>query len=866
MRQFTKAIALMAVSAMTLTSCGDEALWSGPSDEGAVKLNLTSDGRVMRQTRADDSQSPVVPDVSAFGVNLAKIDGTYSKSWNNVEAFNREKSFPIGDYKITATYGDLNQEGFDNPCYSGSNDVHVSPGDESTVNVTATLANSMVSIRYKEEFTKLYSAYSAAVQTEGHEWVIFAQNEDRPAYVAPSEEVKLKLTLTNESGDRVEIQPASFRAEARHHYVVTIGVNGSVSYGDLALDIEFDDDVVAETVPVSLGDELFSAPAPTITAKDFDPETPVATFEYAELKSNPEFHVFAFGGFRSATLNVISDGGYSPVFGNRVELVGADDLTNQQLESAGVGAYFRNAEKMGLVNIKSFLEKLPAGQYTIEISATDVMTRTTEPVKLTANITPLEIELKPAANAEFMGEDVAVDLSTNCPDIKNVVMFKVPDANNRLVDAEIKSVTDVTASGASARAAAYTFRYVLGIAPAFRTEIKVEASLAANRNKKAETSVLTAEPNYTVVADAFSDRVVLKIDAERDDIVKTLVDNIQIYNSDTQVPSANISYDAKNGMITVRGLVAGTTYTSLKVKCGNFEKTISTFATESETDVPNGGFDNVSETLRFEDIATGGTYTCSTWYTKTYQNTTTITANEPIGWKSINAKTCYSGSSEQNTWFMVPSTFVNNGSVVVRTVAYDHAGTLPDRDNRGTAALGKYFSTKAPASFANYASGELFLGEYTFNASGEVRNEGIPFNSRPTYLTFDYSYVPFGSETASAEIEIVLDNDAVVSNKMTLDRSDQFTSRQINLPSYPFGHKAKQLKLKFMSTSGAVTGVNIPTGEALKDISSSAGGTNNKIGANSYKALATGSVLTVDNVKLGYGSSNAARSAKGKRR
>ena len=80
MRQFTKAIALMAVSAMTLTSCGDEALWSGPSDEGAVKLNLTSDGRVMRQTRADDSQSPVVPDVSSFGVNLAKIDGTYSKS------------------------------------------------------------------------------------------------------------------------------------------------------------------------------------------------------------------------------------------------------------------------------------------------------------------------------------------------------------------------------------------------------------------------------------------------------------------------------------------------------------------------------------------------------------------------------------------------------------------------------------------------------------------------------------------------------------------------------------------------------------------------------------------------------------------
>lgn len=861
MRQFTKAIALMAVSAMTLTSCGDEALWSGPSDEGAVKLNLTSDGRVMRQTRADDSQSPVVPDVSSFGVNFAKIDGTYSKSWNNVEAFNREKSFPIGDYKITATYGDLNREGFDNPCYSGSNDVHVSPGDESTVNVTATLANSMVSIRYKEEFTKLYSAYSAAVQTEGHEWVIFAQNEDRPAYVAPSEEVKLKLTLTNEAGDRVEIQPASFRAEARHHYVVTIGVNGSVSYGDLALDIEFDDDVVAETVPVSLGDELFSAPAPTITAKDFDPETPVATFEYAELKSNPEFHVFAFGGFRSATLNVISDGGYSPVFGNRVELVGADDLTNQQLESAGVGAYFRNAEKMGLVNIKSFLEKLPAGQYTIEISATDVMTRTTEPVKLTANITPLEIELKPAANAEFMGEDVAVDLSTNCPDIKNVVMFKVPDANNRLVDAEIKSVTDVTASGASARAAAYTFRYVLGIAPAFRTEIKVEASLAANRNKKAETSVLTAEPNYTVVADAFSDRVVLKIDAERDDIVKALVDNIRIYNSETQVPSANLSYDAKNGMITVRGLVAGTTYPALKVKCGTFEKSISAFTTEVETNVPNGSFNEATQTINISNVQIGGDYRVSP---VDYTLKSSIQRSEPIGWASLNQKTCWTGSSNKNTWFLVPSTFVDNGAVVIRSVGYNHNGTTPARS--GGAFNTKYYCENAPTDAQlDKSTGELFLGSYSFDNGAESRNDGIDFTSRPSTLSFDYSYSSVNGEKGEVSVKI-LDSSAsvLVEKSVLLDAAAATTNKTINISGYPFGKKASKIVLCFKSTqTGKVPTINIPSGSALNE---GLGLGNKTTSANSYKAFAKGSELVVDNVKLGYGSSNAARSAKGKRR
>ncbi len=862
MRQFTKAIALMAVSAMTLTSCGDEAMWSGPSEEGAVKLNLTSDGRVMRQTRADDSQSPVVPDVSLFGVNLAKIDGTYSKSWNNVEAFNREKSFPIGDYKITATYGDMNQEGFEKPCYSGSNGVHVSPGDESTVNVTATLANSMVSVRYKEEFTKLYSAYSAAVQTEGHEWVIFAQNEDRPAYVSPSEEVKLKLTLTNEAGERVEIQPASFKAEPRHHYVVTIGVNGNVSYGDLALDIEFDDDVVAETVAVSLGDELFSAPAPTVTAKDFDPAMAVGTFEYAELKSNPEFHIFAFGGLRSATLNVISEGGYAPVFGSRVELVNADDLTNQQLESAGVGAYFRNAEKMGLVNLKGFLEKLPAGKYTIEVSATDVMTRTAEPVTLTAEITPLEIELTPAVNAEFMGTEVTVDLSTNCPDIKNVVAFKVPDANNRLVDAEIKSVTDITAAGTGTRSGlGYTFRYVLGLTPGFRTDIKVEASLVANRNKKVETSVMTAEPEYTVLTDAFSDRVVLKIEADREDIVKTLIDNMQIYNGDKQVATANLAYDSKNGMITVRGLAAGTTYTSVKTKCGSFDKIVPSFTTEVETDIPNGSFNEFTQTINETDVQIGGKYRVSP---VDYTLKSSIVRSEPIGWASINQKTCWTESSNRNTWFMVPSTFVDNGAVVIRSVGYNHNGETPGRS--GGAFNTKYYCENAPTDAQlNKAAGELFLGTYSFANGVESRNDGIAFVSRPSYLSFDYSYNGMTGEKGEVLVRFLDSSDGVLAEStILLDAVTDMTNKTIDITGYPFGKKAAKLVLSFKSTqTGKVPVVNIPSGSSLNEGQSLG---NKTTAANSYKAFAKGSELVVDNVKLGYGSGNAVRSAKGKRR
>lgn len=842
----------MALSAVTLTSCSDEALWSDPSGEGVVRLNLTSDGRVMRQTRADDSQSPVVPDVNLFGINLAKADGTYSKSWNTLEAFNREKSFPIGDYTISASYGDINREGFDNPFYSGKADAHVAPGAESTVNVVATLANSMVSIRYKEEFTRLYSAYSAAVQTEGHDWVIFAQNEDRPAYVAPGDEVKLKLTLTDEAGGRVEIQPASFKAEPRHHYVVTIGVNGSTSSGDLALDIEFDEDVVAETVTVPLGDELFTAPAPTVTAKGFTPETPIGSFEYAELKTDPEFHIFAFGGFKEATLTVVSENGYTPAFGGSVNLIGADNLISRQLESEGVGSYFRNADKMGLVNVKKFLEKLPAGKYTIMVDATDVMTRIAEPVRLTAEITPLEIELAPVANAEFMGSEVAVDLSTNCPDIKNVVGFKVPDANNRMVDAEIKSVSEVTASGAAVRAGlGHTFRYLLALVPSFRSEVDVEMSLKANSKKTAQTKVSVNAPEYKITPDAFSNRVVLKIESDRPEIVKTLVDNMLFFNGSIQVPTANITHDSANGIVTVSGLTPAVQYVALKAACGSFEKTVPEFTTEAEIDVPNGSFNNTTETIRMEDIPTGGQYSIA--WGGTHQNKSSIVVREPDGWSSINAKTCYDGADPKNTWFVVPSTFMKDGKVVIRSVAYDFNGQLPEVDNRGAAGRGKYFSTKAPSTISHKSSGELFLGTYKYTSSGEERSEGVPFKSRPSCLYFDYTYVPNlnSSESGSVEIEIVLDNDATISKKILLGSSSEVRSQQIELSSYPFGHKATAIKIKFKSTDGTDISVTKPSGNDLDDINN-ARGADNTISENSYKALATGSVLTVDNVRLGY--------------
>lgn len=853
----------MTLAALALTSCSEESPWGGPSEEGAVNLNFSTDGRVMRLTRADDTLSPVVPDGSMFKVDFTKSDNTYSKQWSSVEAFNHEKSFSMGDYTLTASYGDLNIEGFDNPYYMGSSSVHVSPGATTDVNVVATLANAMVSIRYTDQFRENFQAYSAAVQTEGHDWVMFAQDENRPAYVAPSNEVKLNLTLTNDRDERVTIQPASFKAEPRHHYVVTIGVTGNTTSGEAVLDIQFDEDVVSESVSVSLGEDLFSAPAPTITAQGFSTDTPINKFEYAELSENPEFHLFAFAGFKSATLNIVAANNYTPTFGKSVNLVGADDLTQQQIEKEGIGGYFRNVDKMAVVNVKKFLEKLPAGTYDIEVQAVDNATRTSEPLKLTAVITELKISLLAASAAEFMGNEVVVDLTTNSPDVKNVVSFKVPDANNRLVDAKIKSVEDVTPAGASTRADnSYIFRYVLELQPSYHSEVEVQVYMNANISKTATTVVAVGEPEYTITPDAFSNYVVLKIESERTDIVKALIDRLQFYNGETAIPTSNITHDVNNGLVTIKGLTPAVKYLSLKAHYNNFDKTVPEFTTEIEESVPNGDFSAVSNTINIEKIKAGGQLQ---YGLNKMQNWSSIIVDEPNVWASINTKTAYAGAANQNTWFVVPSTLAMNGEVIIRSVAYDHNGVDPALDNHGLSVRKKY-SRNAPASFAEKSSGELFLGSYSYDGT-EHRVDGISFTSRPSSLSFDYKYSPVSNENASVDVKII-DSEGTILASGSLSLAESSSYQNVTIPlnydAWTFAKKAAKLQICFKSTKNENVSVPIPTD--LEDIDNSTGLSDKTIAANQYKSLCVGSILTVDNVKLGYDKSNVINPAAKRRR
>lgn len=864
MKNYQKGLLLLAlVPGLGLTSCSDESPWSGSDQMGGIALNLESDGRLMRHgTRADDTQCPIVPDANAFGIKLTKSDNTYSKTWSSLEGFNKESEFPIGDYTIEAAYGDVTEQGFERPCFKGTNTLHVSPGTTTPVNVTATLANAMVTMRYTDAFLANYSTYSAAIETPSHsEPVLFPQGETRSAFIDPTGEgyTELVLTLTNDQGQTVNLRPAKFVAQPRRNYVITVNVTGNVSKGDAVLEIGFEEEVTKETITISLGDELFTSPAPEVRAVNFTVGSPVDLMEYDELAVSPQFDLYAFGGFREVNLKVANTNGtYVPAFGSNVNLVNADATTQAQLADAGVkvSGLFRNPDKMAVVNVKDFLGNLPAGEYSVKVEVVDALgrlsTETVEnPVELTANVAKTEYSIVSAGNIDYLANEAQVVVNTNSQQLKNRIKFRVNNA-----EATIKSVTEGGAAPAPKRTRTradlpYTYTYTLDVPQATTAAVAIESAYG---KLKATANVTVNGPAYEVVPDAFARFAVFGIETENAEMKEYLTKNLSVYNGSAAVTPGNITRDVQNGFITVKGLSAGRAYEGYSLKLNDvFEKPVPSFTTEAETDVPNGNFSENGDHIYFNNINTGGAFGTII----TYQWTTTIDRYAPAGWATLNAKTAYSGSNPMNTWFVEPSTYLDNGVCVVRTVGYHHNGTLPAKDT-GNGGF-KTYSGNAPGNL-NISEGVLFLGSYSFDGT-EHRENGVPFSSRPMSMTFDYKYSPLSGHQAQADL-IVLDNNnnVIASQTAYLSASPDMQTRTIKIANYPFGKKASKLYVRFRSMrDDTEPALNIPSGSALS-ISGYNGATNN-IPTNEYKAFAVGSVLTLDNVKLGYADAAAVTAA-----
>lgn len=850
---------LLSLVALGLGACSEDNPWASQRGKGGIDLKLSASADVKDAIPLVRSGAPelVAPDAANFAIELRNMETDMAQTWQTLEDFNAEGSFDVGVYTLTAFYGNEHECGFDKPYFKGEATVNVFEGRETAVEVTAELANSMLSIDYTDEFKAYFADYSVTAHTAGESMVNFSSNETRAGFVTPGE-VVLELALVKPGGESTRINASTFPAVARHHYHVTFNVNAD-PVGGAAVVITFDDSLTQEDVTISLTDELFTSEGPMLTPNGFTPGEMVEVLSGNMSETPLKFEAICKGGIKSAVLTVAAKGSYTPPFGREVQLVGANEALQAQLEQNGVkvAGIFKNPAEMAVVDVTSLSRYLPEGNYEVSLRVTDKLDRVSEPVTLALTTRPVVLNfIEGSAIYSYPGSEIT-DLKTVEATVKVSYNGINPQSNisfQNMCRAGIFKNCELVSVEESTRTRAFeekTYIFHIRLCDAETSPMPMRM-LFHDQQWGEYFTIDVIEPKFTLEADPFATYARFRVVAEDPSQTATIANGLTVYCDGTAVDKTRrLQVDAENGLITLNGLSANSDYVigyALTMsESGVPAENIINIHTESENRIQNGDFADTHTTIDRE-IQVGGKYTCGLI---DYTNWARVLVNEPDGWASVNAKTFYQQAGSINSWFTVVSTYAENGSIVMRSVAYDHNGVVPEKT--GSFGSRTHYCENKPNSFASKSAGELFLGSYSYTDSNEVRSEGLDFTSRPSSMSFTYSYVPVGSDKGAVSIQLLDESGAVIgSGSMELEQSADLKVVSVPVSGYVFGKKAAKIKIGFKSSAGDFE--TVTPDPSVDDWSGTLPITpyKHKFGDNQFKTFASGSVLTVRNVKLNY--------------
>lgn len=336
--------------------------------------------------------------------------------------------------------------------------------------------------------------------------------------------------------------------------------------------------------------------------------------------------------------------------------------------------------------------------------------------------------------------------------------------------------------------------------------------------------------------------------SHQEDMTDKVLANI-VYEASSDGTTWIPSETAENGKIVIKDLTPSTTYTIRSRFGAVYSDNTSQLTTEKATEVPNGDFEELTETINMT-INQGGRFR-ETYLGKWQILEAHYNVSEPNGWSSVNAKTCNVAASNQNSWFVVPSTLntseviAGSNAMVLRNVAWDLNGTTPkDYTQTWGSIEGDIYNHNTPSSIANRSAGKLFLGIYSYANGTEIYNEGIDFGSRPISLNGYYKYIQDSNdtnETGTITVSILNNSDIIGIGYLNLSTASDFTMFKVPIVYTNYSLKATQLKIMITSSNYA----SYRQEEENSSIKTS-------IYNGRDESVSRGATLTIDNLTFSY--------------
>lgn len=861
-----KNLFLCGATVLLLVSCANEEN-QVDSGYGSINVKVSADYQVVPVTRSTTEITETTnPDVSEFALKLVSADGSFSRAWDSLADFDPAEKIPVGTYTMSAYYGNLEEEGFDKPYYLGQSDVAVRYRENTPVDILCTLANVKVTVEYSDAFKKYFADYATTIHAAEGDYIKFEKEETRAAYVKPGK-ITIQTYLKKQNGIESTFEPAAIEnAQPRQHYRIKLDIADNAA-GEAQLSISFDETTETQPIAIDISDEVMVAPAPSFLPAGFEPGTPLEVKENS-YPDNRQVNISltAKAGLSACTLTTSSACLESEGWPREIDLVNLSSENRALLSRLGLKlkGFTEMGSKMGFIDFAELFTHLHtldgSDQHTFTLSAKDMYGKVSEsPITLSVKSIPITFALQTPEPVFVGSKSVTIPVEFDGAYIDQV-KFSYLNAEG----AKVNSNSTVVSSEGN------LYQIKISI-EATDKPVVVEGSYA-NGAKTSTISIPVKTPAFTITAeeyDIWARRATVKLTAE-DSQYQEAVDRYAVLFANSTGQWETVASTLSQGRRVITGLNPDTRY-QLRGSCNSGQDNVNysgdlTLRTESAAAVPNGDFEEIAQTISVTDMNQGGKY--SVWPVN-YQNTCSFTIQEPTGWASVNAKTCNLSAANQNSWFVIPSTYnttltwdayrsfapstvtpdlyrdltAQSGSnaMVVRNVAWDANGTTPATS--GGAFNTTYYNTNVPG-IANRSAGKLFLGSYSYSGGSEIYTEGVSFTSRPSTLKGWYKYANDSNdptETGVVTVTLLNGQKVIATGTARLSAATDYTEFSVPVTYSVTDQKATTLRIMITSSNHASYNQSEETSAIKTSVSNG-----------QYESASRGATLTVDNLTFTY--------------
>lgn len=842
---------------MLLTGCGEDAQ---VSQQGGIAVDLSLDNSVINAVESrsslDDLLGAITPDQLKF--KLERQDGKYSYEYDSYKEIPTGFRYPIGTYTVSATYGDVDIEGINQPAIKGTASVVIRENRETPVSVTAKLANSILKVDYTDNFKEYAASYNSQLNSPSGQTFNIPAGDDSDLFFKPGS-TSVTVNLVKPNGEPVSVSVTQFDAQPQHLYKITFDIDQRS--GLALLNVTFNDQIIPEQKPIDLSADLSVIPAPYLVARGFTPdESSIDFIENLPYDQELDIQVIAMAGLKSVTLTttsitLCSVGVDGVTFPKEVELLGADDEKKSQLSKFSFEAFgiWNNPDRMAVLDFSSVLQWISylsdptSNETTFTVVATDLFNRQSEP--MTLKLSPIKLRLVLTSTTEFalgMYEDVAhVHVEYNGGlNFADQLRFEYQDPVTKVWTKT--TATEIRQTPESMNPTKDKYRLCAMVkVPATTDNITIHAHCGQQVSNEVTFrrvgSYMHFEEDYDEAGlNTFATHAEVHLNSSSIDQT-----GIEIFARKKgagedgwfKVESTPVSKGDIAADITISGLEPDTEY-ELKARAkstlaGKEDETIETdnegytIHTEPALQLPNGNMDTwyrVNGATNYWWIAYPGSSAEETVWGTMNQLTTSQGGSSTSAFDD-NRNGCsynaYSGTREDTNG--------RNGScAVISTVGW----------GAGNRATGSVSSTTC----RNLTVGELYLSGECNVSELKADYNNYSFTSRPSGMKFWYKYVPKNSaDYGVAEIEVFDANGKRIAYGSFNPRSaSSWTDYTIPLTYAADCAKAAYIQVRFKSSGNT----------ACQSISSS--NINSPGFGNTSDGRFTGSEMYIDDIELVY--------------